>query len=105
MLNVELLAANACHEELWNFEFLLCIVTNYRELSMNSPTNLTFYIQHLTFRATALKLLSYSQIDKRLEQYRDVKPPRAVLQVIQLQFKAFQHFFHRIGISIIQCGV
>lgn len=68
---------------------LLCFVTNYRELSMNLPTNLTFNIQHLTFRTAALKLLSYSQVDKRLEQYRDVKPPRAVLQVIQLQFKAF----------------
>lgn len=42
MLNVELLAANACHEEFWNL--LLCIVTNYRELSVNLPTNLTFNI-------------------------------------------------------------
>ena len=30
MLNVELLAANACHEEFWNFEF---IVVHCHELS------------------------------------------------------------------------
>ena len=66
---------------------LFGIVTNYRELSMNLLKNLTFNIQHLTFRTAALKLLSYSQIDKRLEQYRDVKPPRAVLQVIQVKLQ------------------
>ena len=104
MLNVELLAANACHEELWNFEF---IVVHCHELSwivhkfihelflvchelswiVREFTH-EFNIQHLTLIGNswiihgnswlrpnaALKLLSYSKIDKRLEQYRDVKP-------------------------------
>ena len=49
-----------------------------------------------------LKFLTARNLKERAGQNARVHPPRAVLQIVQVEFQAFKHLFDAVGIAIIQ---
>ena len=52
-----------------------------------------------------LEFLSEDDINKGLNQNFCIEEPRAVLQIVKVEFEAAQHFLHRVGVAVVECGV
>ena len=55
--------------------------------------------------AWVLELLADGDVCEGVEKNLDVEPPRAMLQIVEVEFEATQHLFHRIGIAVIKCSI
>ena len=55
----------------------------------------------MAHRLVALEFLAKHDVDEGLKQNLDVEPPRAVLQVIQVQLQSAQHLLQRVGIAVV----
>ena len=52
-----------------------------------------------------LEFLSEDDINKGLNQNFCIEEPRAVLQIVKVEFEAAQHFLHGVGVAVVECGV
>lgn len=56
---------------------------------------------HDSLSSLSLEYLAEGDVDERLYEYFCVEPPRAVLQVVEVEIQSLEHLLHRVGITIV----
>ena len=67
-----------------------------------------FLIRYYVFKnmsLTGLEFLPDDDVQEGEPQNLGVHPPRAVRQVVEVEFQSAQHLLHGIGISVVECRV